>query len=383
MREKLSVFCFNLIKFITALLPFKNNIIFESNPIFADNAFAVYKEFLKRGYNKKYKLIWLINGNNYSDTLPYNVSVVKRDGSLSEKLIYYWILSRSKFIIDSNNFVKKVHRRQIRIHLKHGLPIKDASQYTKTIGELDVLCVPSDYWINVSAKEHNVDPSVIKPLGFPRNDVLVPHPHEFKTIMWMPTFRKNSLDTESDIHFDFNSIMPLGLPFISNIESLQKINELFKTNNAYLLVRLHPAQDLSGISLSEMSNVKICNDEFIKSHNTSLYKILTYTDALISDYSSIYYDYLLLNKPIALATFDFEHYKNHNGIIVKNYDEFKKAFPSVFVESFDDLIAFFTDIFNDNPDAYKCAEAKERYMKDCDSHSAEKIVDYIANNYKL
>ena len=148
-------------------------------------------------------------------------------------------------------------------------------------------------------------------------------------------------------------------------------------------MRLHPEHDISGISLSEMSNVKICNDEFIKSHNTSLYKILTYTDALISDYSSIYYDYLLLNKPIALATFDFEHYKNHNGIIVKNYDEFKKAFPSVFVESFDDLIAFFTDIFNDNPDAYKCAEAKERYMKDCDSHSAEKIVDYIANNYKL
>lgn len=384
MKEKLAVFCFNIIKFITSLLPLKNVIIFESNPDFADNALAVYEELLRRGYNKKYKIIWLLNGNHIIENLPQNVYAYKKvHGSYFDKILSYWNNARSKFIFDSNRFVHKINHRQVRIHLKHGLPIKDASHYTTTVGKVDVLCVPSDYWIDVCAKEHHVSPSLIKPLGFPRNDVLIPQPHKHKTIIWMPTFRKNFMVAAQNTQFDFNSIMPFGLPFISSTEVLQNINELFKQNNAYLLIRLHPAQDISEIFLSEMSNIKICNDDFINAHKTTLYKILTNTDALISDYSSIYYDYLLLDKPIALATFDFEHYKKHNGILAENYEEFKRMFPSVFIESYEDLTEFFNNIFKENPAAYKCREAKVKYMGNCDSHSAKRIVDYMIENYKL
>ncbi len=383
MKEKLSILCFNIIKLITAILPLSKTIIFESSPDFSDNAWPVYQEMLRRGINKKYKIVWLLNNSTVSISLPNNVSAFPREGSTKNRLIYYWLTSHSRFIIDSNLYVKKAHKNQIRIHLKHGLPIKDASNYNRTIGSLDVLCVPSDYWIDICSKEHCVNPIKIKPLGFPRNDVLIPQPHKNKTIMWMPTFRKNSMDTESETSFDFNSIMPLGLPTISVIEQLQEINELFKKNDAYLLIRLHPAQDTSGINLSDMSNIKICNDTFINSYNTTLYKLLTYTDALISDYSSIYYDYLLLDKPIALATFDFDHYKKYNGILAENYEEFKAMFPAFFVDNYADLISFFENIFEDNDGVYRCAEAKKKYMGGCDNRSAEKIVDYLIKNYNL
>ena len=384
MKEKLSELCFKILRFISSFLPLKNTILFESHPDFADNALPVYQEMLKSDINKKYKLIWILNGKSIPSDLPENVLCRRRVcGSILEKLLVQWEILRAKYIIDSNNYVHKFHEKQIRVHLKHGLPIKDASHYTQNTGNLDVLCVPSEYWINICSKEHGVPTSIIRPLGFPRNDVLVSKPHKHKIIMWMPTFRKNSMDTESETSFDFNSIMPLGLPTISGIEQLQEINELFKKNDAYLLIRLHPAQDTSGINLSDMSNIKICNDTFINSYNTTLYKLLTYTDALISDYSSIYYDYLLLDKPIALATSDFEHYKKNNGTIAENHEEFKTMFPAFFVDDYADLISFFENIFEDNDGVYRCAEAKKKYMGGCDNRSAEKIVDYLIKNYNL
>ena len=339
---------------------------------------------LKRDLNKKYKFIWLLNGEKIATKLPENVSCIKKEqGSLIEKFFCQWENLRAKYIVDSNKYVNKYHKNQVRFHLKHGLPMKDASDYTKMIGDLDVLCVPSDYWVDVCAAEHGIDTSKIKPFGFPRNDILVPSHHKHKTIMWMPTFRQRMQDNTINPEFDFNAVMPFGLPTILNIEQLQEINNFFKANDAYLLIRLHPAQNLSGINLADMSNIKICNDDFIKSYNTTLYKILTYTDALISDYSSVYYDYLLLDKPIALATADFEQYKKYNGILAKDYDEFQQNFPAVFIESYKDLLKFFEDIITDNPDAYRCSEAKEKYMSGCNNHSAEKIVDYMIANYNL
>lgn len=384
MKEKLSELCFKVLKFISSFLPLKNTVLFESNPDFADNALPVYQEFIKRGINKKHKIVWILNGNIIPSDLPENVYCRKRvNGSVFEKLLIQWEILRAKYIIDSSNYIYKFRKGQVRIHLKHGLPMKDASDYTKAIGNLDLLCVPSDFWIDVCSQEHNISKDLIKPLGFPRNDVLFPQPHKHKTIIWMPTFRRHSRVPSIGSGFDYNSIMPFGLPNISDFEQLQEINELFKKNNAYLLIRLHPAQDTSGISLSDMSNIKICNDAFISSHNTTLYRLLTYTDALISDYSSIYYDYLLLDKPIALATFDFEHYKKHNGILAQSYEEFKKIFPAFFIEKYSDLISFFENIFEDNSAAYRCAHAKKKYMGGCDNHSAEKIVDYLVENYNL
>lgn len=381
MGEKLATLCYKIIKFISCFLPLKKSILFESNPDFADNTLPVYQEMIRRGLNKKYKMIWILNGNYIPETLPKNVSTRKKaKGSIAEKFLAQWEIVRARYIIDSNNFINKARPEQVRIHLKHGLPIKDASYYNKTIGTIDVLCVPSDYWIDICSKEHDIPQNLIKPLGFPRNDILVPQPHKNKTVIWMPTFREHS---NKDVTLDYSSVMPLGLPTISGAEQLKEINELFKKNDAYLLIRLHPAQDTSGINLTGMSNVKICDNEFLNTHNTTLYNLLTYTDALISDYSSIYYDYLHLEKPIALVTSDFDYYKKHNGIIAKDYEEFKALFPAVFIEDYSDLISFFENVFEDSAITYKCAEAKKKYISSHSQRSAEKIVDYLIENYNL
>lgn len=384
MNDKILNFCFVIVRFCFKFLPLKNTIIFESKPDFSDNSLSLYHEIIKRGYNKKYKIVWLLNGKEKPSNLPENVYVKRRIyGSILEKLSVQWEIAQAKYIVDSNNFVYKYKKRQVRFHLKHGLPMKDATHYNKTIGEIDALCVPSDYWIDVCSKEHGVPKTLVKPLGFPRNDILVPQTHKHKTIIWMPTFRNSSHDSTVASDFDYNSIMPFGIPTISDANQLQEINDIFRENSAYLLVRLHPAQQSVKNDLKEMSNIKICNDDFLRKHNTTLYKLLSYTDALISDYSSIYYDYLLLNNPIALVTFDFEHYKKHNGILSKNYEDFKNNFPAFFIENYSDLIEFIENIFKDNSRVYNCAEAQKKYMSGCDNHSAEKIVNYLIEKYNL
>lgn len=379
---KISEVGYKTINFITRFLPLKNIIVLESKPDFTDNTFALYEELLRRNYNKKYKIYWFLNNPKQNIALPKNVfQQEKFNTSLLNQLKAKWISARAKFIIDCNNFVWKAHKKQKRIHLKHGLPMKDASTYNFIIGETDLISVPSEYWVKVCSKEHRVDEKYIKSLGFPRNDVLQPKPHEHKTVIWMPTWRKHHDGTGNTV--DFNSLMPYGLPFVTDKIILNEINELFRKNNAYLLVRLHPAQDTSGINLSEMTNIRLCNDTFLKENNITLYSLLNYTDALISDYSSIYYDYLNLSRPIALAVKDFDEYKLNNGILAKDKTEFKSTYPAVFLEEYSDLISFFEGVFSDDPAVYKCKQAQEKYMGVNDGKAAERIVDYMEEKFSL
>lgn len=375
---------YRVIKFVTGFMPLKNIIILESIPDLADNTYALYQEMLRRGINKKYKLVWLLNAErkDTGEKLPENVVLQNRmQGSWMDKIKYLLYLSRAKYIIDCNNYIFKMHDRQIRIHLKHGLPMKDASKYNFQIGNTDIVSVPSEHWVGVCAKEHGINEKYIKPLGFPRNDILKPKPHEHKTVIWMPTWRNHRQQLYKKI--DFKSFMPFGLPFITDEARFAEINELFKKNNAYLLIRLHPVQDVSGINLSEMSNIKLCNDAFLEDNNISLYSLLNYTDALVSDYSSVYYDYLNLSKPIALAVSDFDEYCRNNGILVKEKEEFKKTYPAVFLEGYEELIRFFEAVFGDDPQAYKCAEAQKKYMGINDGKAAERIINYMEDNLGL
>ena len=53
----------------------------------------------------------------------------------------------------------------------------------------------------------------------------------------------------------------------------------------------------------------MANDEYLKEKEIKLNQILSATDALITDYSSIYYDYLLTDKPIGLTINDIDEFK--------------------------------------------------------------------------
>lgn len=385
-KEKIANTIFSLIDIFTKLLPLKNQIVFESNPDFADNTFFLYQKMLESEYNKKYKMYWILNNSKKDYELPENVYAIRLYlGSPIEKIKAHWQIARSKYIIDCNRYIYKIHKKQKRIYLKHGLPMKSVPEYNLMIGNVDVISVPSEYWIPYCAEEHHVDPKIVKPLGFPRNDILKSVEHQSKNIIWMPTWTSRELDSEEEnARNPFIENMPFGLPCLQTYEQIDEVNNLFKSHNAYLYIRLHPSQNTSSDCFANKSNIIVCNDAFLKSQNTTLYKFLCKTDALISDYSSIYYDYLRLDKPIALVTKYYNEYKDACGLIKYSFDEFKTRFPANFVNSYEELLGFFNNIFEGkDPAELIRKETMGKYMPVTYSDSSENIINYMKENFNF
>ena len=374
-------------EFIARLLPVRNDILFESKPPFTDNTDGVYRELLRRGYNKRYRFIW-ITDSDFDGPLPENVSVLNVGRSRFHKWILgCWVAARARFILDSNQFVLKTNPKTVRIHLRHGLEMKDAHVYNRGIGDADVICVPSAYWIDIAAKSYAKDPSLIKPLGFPRNDVLLhPKAHAQKSIIWMPTFRYTPFyaTEHPEILRAYQKDLPFGLPLIRTQEDFETLNRLFAQQDAVFYIRLHPAQDVSGIRLNDYSNIRICDNAYLQKVGVSLYELLTETDALISDYSSIYYDYLLLDKPIALALSDFDTYSKYNGLLAGTEEQFRQDYPAEFLETFGDLEQFIRRVLA-GEDAARAQRdlARQKYMGQQTDHSSANIVDYMEKYYDL
>ena len=91
-------------------------ILFESYPDFNGSALAVYEELVRRGYDKKYDLVWAV----YSDfNLKTDYKIVKFFNCNSAEKQN--ILKRTKCIIDSNRYIfKHQANNAFRFHVRHG-----------------------------------------------------------------------------------------------------------------------------------------------------------------------------------------------------------------------------------------------------------------------
>ena len=73
-------------------------------------------------------------------------------------------------------------------------------------------------------------------------------------------------------------------------------------------------------------------------NNVGLYSVLRETDILLSDYSSVIVDYLLLNKPIAMVFSDMSDYKENRGFHFNNIEEYM---PGPIISCYDELVEYF------------------------------------------
>jgi CDP-glycerol glycerophosphotransferase len=149
-------------------------------------------------------------------------------------------------------------------------------------------------------------PKRMEDLGYPRNDYLIRQSekqninisledHQLilavkkqgaKIITYMPTFR------------DQNSKM-------DNAFDLDHLNDFAKQHHFHFIIKGHI---LSGGTKQELSNIHFYpNDK-------DIYPLLSQTDLLITDYSSIYMDFLFLNRPVLFFPYDYEQYMEEDNI---------------------------------------------------------------------
>ncbi|MRT94804.1 CDP-glycerol glycerophosphotransferase family protein [Ancylomarina sp. 16SWW S1-10-2] len=171
-----------------------------------------------------------------------------------------------------------------------------------------------------------------------------------KVYLYMPTWRET--------RYDF--ITSSGLKFDELDEILQQKNEVF-------LLKLHPATNLSFESLKTYKNI-IQIDKGI-----DIYPILPFTNVLITDYSSIYYDYIKMKeKNVILFPFDYDEYITNNRDLAFNYNDYT---PGVRVNDAEALLAC---IRNDHSLFFP--ERKwiiEKFWANEESNASSLIYDYL------
>ncbi|WP_339073209.1 CDP-glycerol glycerophosphotransferase family protein [Bacillus velezensis] len=175
-------------------------------------------------------------------------------------------------------------------------PASDISRFKKVYRSFDFVTVGSDDMADVFKKSFGIRDGQLLKTGIPLTDVYyeehkpeLKHKWPKKIILYAPTFRD----------YDMQSFR---LPFTEE----QLTNAL---NGEYmLLVKLHPAV-LHHISASFES-------ELIKNvSDMRLHDLLKAADILITDYSSVPFEFALLNKPIFFFTYDLEEYDRKRGLI--------------------------------------------------------------------
>ena len=133
-------------------------------------------------------------------------------------------------------------------------------------------------------------------------------------------------------------------------------------------------QKTKSFSEAVYSNLEIYNDDSFRNRGMDIYELLGKSNALIADYSSIYLEYLLINRPIGFTMADYEDYKNTRGFILGDQSKFM---PGKKIYSRDDFYGYIDDITNgiDNfvDERNKMRELFHQYK---DGNNCERIIDF-------
>jgi len=286
---------------------------------------SLYKAMLEDDEYKDFIKVWAFKKpKEHEDLLKNDNTVVVKYKSKQ----YYKYYSTAKYWVTNSripNEIKK-HPDQIYIQCWHGTPLKklglDIENYTGT--KISTKDLHHNYKVDAQRYSYLVSPSnffnekitsafglkdigkdnIFIEKGYPRNDFLYEFteedcerikenlniPRNKKVILYAPTWRENQHEPGIGYTYD------LGL----NFDILQKELE----DEYVILFRAH-------YFISNAFNFEKYNGFIINASNhDDINELYIVSDMLITDYSSVFFDYANLSRPIIFYMYDFEEYKN-------------------------------------------------------------------------
>jgi len=294
-------------------------------------------------------------------------------------LRYIYHIITSKYLMFGNREIRWVDlNKQIVISLTHGIPIKSCKGMFPKTETFNYLLATSKNVIPIIANEYCASEEKCFIADLPRNDLLFQNNNQVeellkdyrKVIVWLPTYKKHKNANITDI--DRDSLIPL-----LNEEELNKLNKQLLKNNSLLILKFHPAEDVSKLKSQEYDNIRILTQEEFNKLDIHLYSLLAYTDALITDYSSVSLDYILLDRPIGYVLDDVKEYKDKRGFCVNNIED---VIAGCQIKSSRDLFAFIDEICK-NIDNYKAKRTK--VLDFYHDYKDKNICEIIAKKFDL
>lgn len=247
-------------------------------------------------------------------------------------------------------------KNRIIVNLWHGVPLKKIAlldpnlkpwtriYFRKIFSEnYSYVLTTSQSLVSLMARSFAVPENKIKVWGQPRNDGLFKQidrnawlkkilgnlPEYKKAVLYAPTFR------------DYGGIRLF--PF-KDFEK-KKFEEFLKEEGILLLLRTH---------ISEKGTADVCLSNYVRCLGSEMVEDITgylgAFDCLITDYSSIYVDYLIINRPLIFLPYDKETFLNQRGM---NFDYMEMA-PGPMPETMEEFMECLKE----------CAEGKDSWEKE-------------------
>ena len=366
---------------------------------YADSPKAIYEYMLSDERFKDYKFVWGFRcTKQYKKTLEENLNtkVIKMGARQYRKYLAkakYWVFN---FKIDD---YLKPNKNQIFIQCWHGTPLKrlgcDLEHFDNVLNTIEGM--KKRYKIEAEKISYFLSPSkfasekfisawnlkeigkenIIVQEGYPRNDFLFnytqndieniknkilgfyylkyeKHIKKKKIILYAPTYRSNQHETgvgytyKEEVDFD-KMKKELGEDYII----------LFRPH--YFIANQFDFEKYQGF-VYDVSKIDDINELYIIS------------DILITDYSSVFFDYANLKRPMIFYMYDLEHYRDEsNGF----YFDVEEELPGKIVKTDDDLIAEIKRVSKEfeYDDKYRRFNDKFNYLDD--GNASKRVVNEI------
>ncbi|MBC1794117.1 CDP-glycerol glycerophosphotransferase family protein [Listeria booriae] len=372
----------NFLLALFRLFPVKNIMLFESMSGFQDNSKALFEEMIVQKINEKYKMIWFVADPDMMENKGYpNVRFMKKTGVTRKSLRYLYYNCVAKYCFYTHEVLGyRTDDKQIRFFLTHGTPLKDSRGCFGSTENHTYILSTSDFAAELRAASLLGGADKMQVLGFPRNDKMFREDtgtkeflaqYEYKKlIVWLPTFKhihnSDRVDFATDSDHDISLMSP---------EFFKMLNEKLAVTDTLLIIKFHPNQDLRFVSFYDLSHIVTLSNHEMLQEGIDLYALLGKSDALITDFSSVYFDYLLLNKPIGFELGDMSNYSTGRGFLV---DEPLDYMPGNKIHD-EALFLQFIDQIARNEDNYVIERAKlcVKMNHYHDNNSAKRILEFL------
>jgi len=374
----LYVFCMNMyIKLLTILNKSTDKrIIFVSygGRQISDSPKRIFDLMKQDPFFGDYDLVWaVVDLDKFRDTGFHLIKI--------DSYEYYKMCITSRVWITNSGITRYTELKgnnTFFVNTWHGIPMKKIgvdevgvkksfffSKKWEEFSNADVNLCYTDYDKNILEHVFNANGKTFYKLGLPRNDSLYCNKvnkygirkklgidDKKKVILYAPTVRGDNVKKNGVNEFDVSL----------NLEKWKK-----KLPEYVILFRAH--YFVGDVEMSDESNVIDVTDY------DNLNDLMQISDVLISDYSSLIYDYSILEKPIFCYDYDFERYKEYQGLYEDNIDS---LVPN-FTKNEDRLIDSISNM-DVKVQANRTSIFKDKYIGNDKDNSGEKVVKLIKDN---
>lgn len=312
------------IKYYEKMSVRKNVILYESffGKTMNDNPFAIFKYLLDLDKEKKFTHIWLIANPEGNEYVRYyskypNVKFVKPHGKE-----YFTYLASAEYIVSNVTlppyFIKK--EDQIYINTWHGTPLKTLGldmvgaisqnfNVQRNFLHADYLLSPNEFTTDKLINGYRINgiyEGVVLENGYPRIDSFFKESKVIakflmdqqvdlskKIVLYAPTWRGSSNSASNNTE--------------DLVARITELSEGLDTSKEQLLIKVHP--NVSRFIKSMEVEGIVFIPEWM-----DINELIHYVDVLITDYSSVFFDFLVTDKPILFYMYDKEEYEATRGL---------------------------------------------------------------------